>query len=159
VFAECWIYRARDPLPRAFVVPRAVDKQAVLADLAGFDPRNNAFLEDATWNAAQPFTRADVRPLEYANDRVRLAVELDGDGLLVLTEQHFPGWQVAVDGEPRELLRVDSIFRGVVLAPGEHEVVFRYRPLSLRIGVALTLASAAALALCVFLVQRRAARA
>jgi hypothetical protein len=145
--AECWLYRARDPLPRAFVVQRAVAKAQVLADIAAFDPRTTAFLEEGTWAAAEPASPAEVRPREYANDHVALDVELDGDGLLVLTEQHFPGWQVTVNGERRELLRVDSIFRGVVLEAGEHEVVFRYRPLSLRLGLALSLTAAGALVL------------
>jgi hypothetical protein len=140
--AECWLYRATDPLPRAFCVPRAIPKAEVLADLAAFDPRATAFLEDCAWQAERPFARAEVRELEWSNNRVRLAADLDGDGLLVLTEQHFPGWRVEVDGERRELLRVDSIFRGVVLEAGQHELLFRYRPMSLDLGLALTLAAA-----------------
>ena len=143
--AECWLYRATDPLPRAFCVPRAVPKAEVLADLAAFDPRTMAFLEDSGWQAERPFTRADVRELEWSNNLVRLAADLDGDGLLVLTEQHFPGWRVEVDGQLRELLRVDSIFRGVVLEAGRHEILFRYRPGSLTLGLALTLIAAGVL--------------
>lgn len=143
--AECWLYRATDPMPRAFCVSRAISKADVLADLSGFDPRTTAFLEESGWSAPRAFTRADVRELEWTNNSVRLAADLDGDGLLVLTEQYFPGWRVEVDGQPRELLRVDSIFRGVVLEAGEHEVVFRYRAASLTMGLALTLLAAAVL--------------
>ena len=35
----------------------------------------------------------------WTNNTVRLQAELDGDGLLVLTDQAFPGWEVFVDGE------------------------------------------------------------
>ena len=149
--AETWIYRALDPLPRAFCVPAVVDFDA-LADLfeAGtWDPLAVACLAE-DWRPTRPFTTATVSDPEWSNNSVRLRAELDGEGLLVLTEQSFPGWTVTVDGEPRELLTADAIFRAVALGPGEHEVVFRYRPWSLRAGLALS--AAAALVLGAFLI-------
>src|SRR5205814_2001693 len=51
----------------------------------------------------------------------------------------FPGWTVRVDGVEQPLLRADRIFRAVQLAPGEHEVLFEYKPLSFRLGGLLSL--------------------
>jgi uncharacterized membrane protein YfhO len=81
--------------------------------------------------------------------------ELDGRGLLVLTEQSFPGWSVRVDGTEKELLTVDALFRGVVLERGAHEVVFLYRPASVRIGVWLACAGWTAI-VASFVLRRRA---
>ncbi|MCP3916731.1 MAG: YfhO family protein [bacterium] len=145
--AETFLYRARDPLPRAFCVPRIVPREDVLADLAAFDPAAAAFLEEARdWVPASPFTAAEVTGVVFSYDEVRMRVTLDGDGLLVLTEQAFPGWRASVDGETAEVWTVDSMFRGVALTAGEHEVVFRYWPLSLIVG-----AWSSALGLCVLL--------
>ncbi len=134
--AECWIYRAIDPLPRAFCVSRTVTRESVLADLAHFDPLQAAFLEDGgKFETATPFQHADVGAIAWHNDAVELEVKLDGAGLLILTEQHFPGWHVSVDGVDRPLLRADSIFRAVALETGAHRVVFRYAPRSWTLGL------------------------
>ena len=138
--AECWIYRAIDPLPRAFCVPRTLPRDQVLADLENFDPLSAAFLEDgAHFESSAAFTRASVREIAWRNDSVELEVELDGAGLLVLTEQYFPGWTVAVNGVQRPLLRADSIFRAVALEAGRQTVVFRYAPWSFALGLWLAL--------------------
>ncbi len=156
--AECWIYRAVDPLPRAFCVARCVSRESVLANLDAFDPRHSAFLEDgASFTPVQPFGRAEVRELTWGNDDVELEVDLDGEGLLILTEQHFPGWRVEVDGTERELLRANSIFRAVALEAGVHRVAFRYRPRSLVLGLWLALAGIATAAAGSWLLARQCA--
>ncbi len=137
--AEVFVTRALDPLPRAFCVSRRVEREEVLADLAAFDPRRSFFLEDGeAWAPAAPFEQAEVTLRSSSNGRVSLHASLDGDGLLVLTDQDFAGWRVEVDGEPGRILRTNALFRGVPLAAGDHRVVFHYNPLSLRIGAALT---------------------
>lgn len=160
--AECFLYRATSPLPRAFCVARATPIAEIGARLAArgdWDPAAEAAVEQP-WAAARPFTRAVVsEPRFVGNAEVRIDAELDGDGLLVLTEQHFPGWTVSVDGAEREVLQVDAIFRGVALAAGRHEVVFRYAPRSLRRGLVLAVIGVAlASAVCAWLVVRSRTR-
>ena len=41
--------------------------------------------------------------------------------ILVLSENHYPGWKAYVDNRPVETLRVDYNLRGVVLTAGEHD--------------------------------------
>lgn len=49
-------------------------------------------------------------------------------GVLVLTDQWYPGWTATVDGRPAPILRADVALRGVAVGPGSHTVEFRYRP-------------------------------
>ena len=159
--AETWIYRASDPLPRAFCVAEILthDQLGELArrDLSLFDPLRVACLKE-DWRPTAPFRTARVDEPRWTNGEVRVHAELDGEGLLVLTDQHFPGWRVWVDGEERELLRADFIFRAVALGPGAHEVVFRYEPGSLRLGAWISGAALAAI-LVVLAAGLRGARA
>ncbi len=137
-FAEAFVYRARHPLPRAFVVGRRVSLDVARANPYGFDPAREVLLDDAVeWKPAKPLASASVVELARQNDLVRLKATLDGDGMLVLAEQYFPGWKLEVDGEPRAILCVDAIFRGAALSSGEHTLVFRYEPASWRIGLVL----------------------
>lgn len=138
--AETYIYQASDPLPRALCVPRVVPREDVLAAPMHFDPAREAFLDPGhDWLPHAAFTSSTVEIVEMRDARVSLAVEIDGDGLLVLFEQHFEGWRVTVDGEERDCLRINALFRGVALAAGHHEVVFSYEPDSLKLGGALSL--------------------
>jgi uncharacterized membrane protein YfhO len=150
-----------EPPPRAFVVGRArrlADVAGSPAALvaAGFEPFEEALLEDPSqWQPREPLRSWSVDGIDWHDERVAVRVRLEGDGLLVLTDQHFPGWEVEVDGEPREILAVDSIYRGVALTGGEHEVVFTYRPASVRWGFLLS--ALAALATLVAALRGRAA--
>ncbi len=76
-------------------------------------------------------------------------------GFLFLADEYFPGWRVLVDGREEEILRANYTFRLVEVPRGESEVVFLYRPASLRIGAAVSLLSLAA----VVAVWRRSGKA
>lgn len=131
--AEVYLYRNRAPFPRAFLVNRVADPATLTADPANWDPLELAAW-DGAWRPERPFTKGDVEVVDWSNNAVRLEAKLDGDGLLVLAEQAFPGWRAWVDGEEVEVGTADGILRGVPLGAGEHEVVFRYRPRSLLLG-------------------------
>jgi uncharacterized membrane protein YfhO len=62
--------------------------------------------------------------------------------LLVLSEVYDPDWQVRVDGQSAELVRVAGILRGVYLEEGQHQVMFAYWPSGLTAGIVLTAAAA-----------------
>jgi hypothetical protein len=70
------------------------------------------------------------------SDSLHFQVQSAG-GLLVQNDSYYPGWRAFVDGEEHPLLRVNHALRGVLLPPGSHEVVFRYRPRILYVGLGL----------------------
>jgi len=72
---------------------------------------------------------------------IRLRTSLENPGYLVLTDADYPGWQVEVDGERRDILPADLYFRAVELPAGEHEVIFRFRPASVHLGLGVSLAA------------------
>jgi hypothetical protein len=49
-------------------------------------------------------------------------------GVLVLTDNYYPGWKAYVDGIETKILKVDITFKGVFLGAGSHEVRFKYSP-------------------------------
>ena len=46
--------------------------------------------------------------------------------------------QAQVDGVPAPIWPTNLLFRGVVVPPGEHQVTFRFRPRSWRLGLGLS---------------------
>jgi hypothetical protein len=82
-----------------------------------------------------------ARLAEDLPERVVAEMTSDSAGLLVLADLFYPGWSAEVDGHRAEILRADGVFRAVALPPGSHRIVFRYRPLSVWIGGALSAAA------------------
>jgi len=71
-----------------------------------------------------------------------LAVETDHDGLLVVSEQAYPGWRAWLDGREVPLIRADVILQSVSIPAGRHHVELLFDPWSVKIGLAITLLTA-----------------
>ncbi len=105
-FDGTWIYENAHALSRAWVQPR----DAEIGDGA-------SVVESLDW---RPNT---------------ISLQAEGPGLLVLSEIAYPGWRVKVDGEFAAMETPLGLLRGVELPPGEHQVTFYYRPLSIYLGL------------------------
>lgn len=68
-----------------------------------------------------------------------LDMETERDGLLVISEQAYPGWRAWLDGHEVPLVRADVILQALVVPAGRHRVEIRFDPLSVKIGLAMTL--------------------
>ncbi len=69
----------------------------------------------------------------------RVSVTAEGAGRLVLSEIAYPGWQVTVDGRPASATTAYGVLRAITLPAGRHEVVWRFVPWDLYVGLALAL--------------------
>jgi hypothetical protein len=78
--------------------------------------------------------------LRRVSDEVSLHVELACRGLVILADTYYPGWEVSVDGKQARLHEAYGCIRGVVVDRGVHSVVMKYRPWSVYLGFAFTLA-------------------
>ena len=91
-----------------------------------------------------------VRDISSAgNPRIRLTRPSDTEtrvkvrgvearSLLVLNDTYYPGWTAEIDGKATEILPANIAFRAVVVPPGDHLVIFRYRPQSVRFGLVVS---------------------
>jgi uncharacterized membrane protein YfhO len=77
----------------------------------------------------------------YESQDVTVDASLKRRGILVLNDSDYPGWTVDVDGRPGEMVSANYLFRGVPLEPGKHIVRFAYKPRSVRLGAAISVAS------------------
>jgi hypothetical protein len=67
----------------------------------------------------------------------QIDLKVTGPGFVVLSELAYPGWQVSVDGTPGEWVVTDDILRGIEVGPGDHQIVFRFQPTSVYLGMVL----------------------
>jgi hypothetical protein len=138
------LYVSSTALPRAFVVQRArvvPDAEALARVKDPAQPfRHTAFLASGEPLDGPP-CESQVRITEERANTLSLEAQVCAEGYLVLSDSHFPGWVVEVDGAPAALHRADYALRAVRLPAGAHHVVFRYRPASFTVGALLSLLS------------------
>jgi Bacterial membrane protein YfhO len=146
--------------PRAWIVHRAIplrpdfgledmlfseDDSWADPDRIVQDPKSVAWLDRDQINALRPFlagrppTQPEaVRVASYESDRVELKATLNRPGLVILADVDYPGWTLTIDGQDASIHRANRIMRAAALSPGEHTLIFKYRPLSFRIGLIIT---------------------
>lgn len=89
--------------------------------------------------AVCPGTSDQASITRYSAESVTIDAEMACDGMLVLSDNYYPGWSATVDGHPSDIYEVDLALRGVAVPAGSHKIVFHYRPRSFVLGFALTL--------------------
>lgn len=87
-----------------------------------FDPGGSIVLED------------------YQPNKLTYRSDASEDQFAVFSEIYYPhGWEVTVNGEKAEHIRVNYVLRGMVLPAGENEIVFTFRPQSYYAGKYISL--------------------
>ena len=139
------LYQWQTPLPRAYVVYEAVvepDDQKALQRLASsaFEPKRAVILSEAPGLELEikPAVPSSVNIISYLPEKVVLQARLPENGILVLSENYYPGWQAKVDGVATPILRANVTQRAIALAGGEHSVELVFDPLSLKLGAAIS---------------------
>jgi hypothetical protein len=147
-----YVHRLESPTPRAWLVYHVeeVPDEETLARLddRALDPMQVALLPPGSAPALHPPADGQLGEVSiYARtpESITLDVRTPVDGLLVVSEIYYPGWQAYLDGEPVDILPVDYILRGVVVPAGQHRVEMVFRPLSFMAGAAISVLTLLAL--------------
>jgi len=145
-FGDLSVYRNTRVLPRAFLVPRdevVQDREHILEEYSEseFVPGQTALIERPLAKELRGGDASDIGEaavIERFGTRTTVAASASRDGILVVLDAFYPGWEARVDGEPTEVFPVYHAFRGIVLPEGEHTVEFQYDPASFKWGLAFS---------------------
>ena len=139
------VYENPSGYPRAWTVHETmVEPSAALEaeplGTPGFDARRTAVIDaPVTLEPLADGAQETAQVSSFAPNRMELEVDAQSRGLLVLSENYYPGWRATVDGQAAPIYRVDSALRGVIVPRGRSHVVFRYAPASVYWGGLLTM--------------------
>jgi hypothetical protein len=134
-------------------VPAATPDEA-LALVGSTDLRSAAVLEPTDAEAVRASLSGAIAPgdtiamTSYAPNELRFQYSIAESRLAVFSEVYYPdGWRarLADTGEEVPVLRADWILRAAVLPAGEHELVMRFDPDSVRKGIAVSRSSSIAI--------------
>ncbi len=150
------IYENMRSLPRAWL---AIEERAMTEDeelnviRTGklptgqlWDPLQTVLVEAPTLSVfGAKMTRGTADVTSQEPNRIEVKTDSVAPAILVLSENHYPGWRAYVDGKSVEVMRVDYNLRGVAVPAGQHLVKFVYRPKSVIVGLVVSLLAMAVL--------------
>jgi hypothetical protein len=129
------LYQNKNAMPRAFFVHDVIgvsdgsESLKVLSDDSS-DPRTMAVIETGNQSTYAPFPAhaGEAAIVEDRRNKVVIETTNDRDGLLVLTDNYYPGWRAYIDGVRTEVLKANHTMRAVNVPAGRHVVSFVFRP-------------------------------
>jgi hypothetical protein len=137
------VYESPTVWPRAFFTDRLlvydkVEQFVAAVGAAGGKPFAAVQRADLTaypqlgvvWPAITSRRVTPATRYELTANTTSFSVQAEGAGVVVLTENYWPGdFRAEVDGVKARVVRLNHAFKGVLIeAPGEHRITFRYVP-------------------------------
>ncbi|MHC4943468.1 MAG: YfhO family protein [Planctomycetota bacterium] len=161
---ECLaVFERKNAMPPAYlvrelrVIPDSDERLAYLVS-ADFDPTREAVVEKELEDFPLSIPEGSATPRSHVHyerpspERIEIEVDCEAPAFLVVSESHYPGWCVEVDGNPAPLHRANHALMGVSIPRGAKSVVLSYEPHTFYAGFGLSLLG---MMLCVaFLLKR-----
>jgi uncharacterized membrane protein YfhO len=139
------LFQLRAFQPRAWLVGNAIAETDALPN--DFDFQTSALV--ATNNLSTLDARASQGQATIVSrgaEKISIDVNSPADGLLIISENYYPGWRATIDNEPVEILRADYTLRAIPVRAGQHRIEMWYDPLSFKLGAGI---SAVTILLCI----------
>ena len=132
--------------PRAWVVHHATAGEVL-------DPTIDLHQTVVMDRAIPLETCSGAEPVEVRTpdeNHVTLDAVLQCAGIVVLSDNWFPGWYATIDGRPAQVLVADAALRGIAVSGGRHHIELTYAPGPVSRGAILSLATFLALGVMLF---------
>jgi Bacterial membrane protein YfhO len=150
------VYENLRARPRAWLVPQVVqvtEEEALnavrtsrLSDGRTIDLSTVAVVEEAlptevTLWAGSPNYNGSARVKLLTDSVMEVETNSSTNAFLLTSDTNYPGWKATVDGQAVNIYQADYLIRGVVVPAGSHLVRFEFRPSTLYVGSAVSIAS------------------
>jgi hypothetical protein len=126
-----------------------------LTALNGFDPAREAvvdrrYLPALSEFSAQPDSTASISLVAYEPNHLVYEYQSELPQMVVFSEIFYSkGWNAYIDGAPTPHIRANYVLRAMAVPAGNHEIVFKFEPVSYLHGERIALASSIGIVLLV----------
>jgi hypothetical protein len=152
------VFERKDPLPRAWIVPKSVviePGKATLKALCELAPQETCLTETDALNGSAAYQA--LEPTAQRPGNLELTFETEAPGALVVSEGWHPDWVATDRGESVSVVRANHGFIGIPLQPGAHNVRLSYWPWDFYLGCAVSGVFWLGLGACIVLARRKRA--
>lgn len=84
-------------------------------------------------------TKNKIKILKRTSNKLELEADIQTPAVLVRNEMFHKGWKVTVNGEKKELLKVNYMMQGVWLDKGKYLIKFSFMPDSFKTGLIISI--------------------
>jgi hypothetical protein len=140
-----YVLRNNAAMPRAFFVNKLEVAKGIdiLRNIKAmsFNPFDVAYvMTDPGIAIDSAAAGATASYVHYGLQDLTIKAHATGTNMLFLSEAWYPeGWKASVDGTETPIYRLDYMFRGVVVPPGDHTVTMTFEPRGYYLGKTLVL--------------------
>lgn len=119
-----------------------------------FDPQKTAVVQNTE---TKTFIKANIENFTQNNNQINFNSSSEGESLIVISEQFYPGWRLFIDNLESKPFPADFNLIGLKVPEGSHEIKLIYEMSSLKYGTYISLASIAGLILFVIFMKYKKA--
>jgi hypothetical protein len=152
------IYEREKTLPRYYLSSQFVvesDSQAILDRI--YDPNHDfrtLILEEKP-SVELSGGSGQTSLVSYKANESEFSTKSSVNTLFFISDTYFPGWKAYLDEKETKIYRANYAFRAVEVPRGSHKLIFKYKPMSLKLGIAGTTLGILSLTLFLLLYKRR----
>ncbi len=106
-----------------------------------FDPATSVLIPTHPSGLQPDTATGSAFIIKYSPERVTIQTDSTASKILVLTDTYYPGWYAKIDQTPTPIIRANWTHRAIIVPSGAHTITFIYEPLSVRIGIVLSMIS------------------
>jgi len=139
---QVWVCENPSALPRTFFGASAEPAEGipVMQRLCSDRPENRRLYVHSRpgefpLGRLAPGTILDEK---HSPNRIEVAVDSTGTGVVFFSEAFYPAWTAFVDGQRARIHRVNVMFRGVAVGKGRHTIVMTYESIPFKLGLFLS---------------------
>ncbi len=100
-----------------------------------FNPIQHSFVSDETDEISFMMNNSTLEIVSKTPDHIVVNTHSEKEQFLIFSEIFYPeGWEVKVNGESAKIYEVNSVLRGVFIAPGNNEIKMDFVPTDILIG-------------------------
>jgi hypothetical protein len=132
------------------VVANADEEIMALND---FDPENTAIIDQRFEGQLQAYQKgsgsnSSIKLKSYKPNELIYSFKSDKDELVVFSEIYYDkGWNVYIDDEKLPYLRTNYVLRGMIVPKGDHEIIWKFKPMVYTAGGTISIISSVILLL------------
>lgn len=133
-----YIYENENVFPRFFLVddvkmfPDSTQLLDSMGEASITELRNIVYIEEQFASNIETdtlgFNNEKITIMEYSPDSIVLEVDIDGSGILTITNSYSPYWKCQVDGIEKEIIPIYNTFSGIYVESDQKVVTLNYHP-------------------------------
>lgn len=141
-FAPVTTYLPRAKMYYNIDVHTPEEAKNVLKTDSTYDYHTRLLLEEKpTLAISRVDSTASTKIVRYESNEIELKVSTKQNGMLFLSEVHYPAWKATVDGKDAKIYKAFTTLRAVEVPQGEHRVILRYESDAFKTGSMISLAT------------------